>query len=136
MRDMVNHTRAEVLIEPQVLTGQKTSAQLDTKGAGRLMLLVATGAIVSAGAFKVRIEESDTTTAGDFAPVPPEQLLDGNGLVWDENGDSPVLEADTAYRIGYAGWQRYLRVIVTKGTGTSIALAATAILGDLAERPA
>ena len=136
MRDMVNHVRTEVLIEPQTLSGQKTSAQLDTNGAGRLMLLIVTGAIVSDGSFNITVQESDTTTAGDFTEVAPEQLLGGNGMLWGEDGGSTVLAANTAYRIGYTGWKRYLRVIVNKSTGTSIVLGLVAVLGDLADRPA
>ena len=127
MRDMVNHVRTEVLIEPQTLSGQKTSAQLDTNGAGRMMLLLVTGAIVSAGAFSIAVQESDTTTAGDFADV-PDDLLDASLPA--------ALEANAAYRVGYRGWKRYLRVIVTRDSGTSIVLGIVAVLGDLADRPA
>jgi hypothetical protein len=38
-------------------------------------------------------------------------------------------------KVGYAGFKRYLRVVVTKNSGTSIAAGAVLVKGHAAQRP-
>lgn len=127
MRDMKNEIVARVAVAPEVLTGNRTGAMIDLIDANRMAFVVTTGDIAGAGDFSVKVQESDTTTAGDFTDAPAEHVLT----------DAPdTLAANAAYRVSYIGCKRHVRLIVTKASGTSIAVSAVAVLGDLAERPA
>lgn len=79
-------------------------------------------AIVGDGDFGVTIQESDTTTSGDFA--------DAAAAVIDT--DAPAtLAASASYRLGYRGFKRYVRLSLTKAGGTSIAAGAVAVIEPL-----
>lgn len=126
MRDLVNSIDAAVALSPAVLTATANGLAIDLKGANRAAIVVTTGAIAGAGAFSLKLQESDTPTSGDFADVPPGHV----------DSDAPaVLLADSAYRLGYRGWKRYIRLVATRASGTSIALGAVAVRSDLAARP-
>ena len=126
MRDLVNSMRAVPAITPAVQAAAVNGTPIDLKGAGRGAFVVNTGAIVGAGDFGVKLQESNTTTSGDFTDV----------VVNEADSDAPpTLAASSAYRIGYMGYKRYVRVVLTKAGGTSIAAGAVAILTDLDLRP-
>lgn len=126
MRDMKSNIAAQVAIAPEVLSGTKTGAAIDLADANRMAFVVTTGAVDGAGSFTLKVQESDVATGGGFADA---------DAMWID-GDAPApLEANAAYRVGYHGHKRYVRLVATKGGGTSIALSAVAVLSDLAERP-
>ena len=127
MRDLKSNIAAQVAISPEVLSGNKTGPAIDLAGANRMAFVISTGAIDGAGSFTAKVQESDTAAGGGFADAPDTYV--------DSDADAP-LEADTAYRIGYHGHKRFARLVLTKGSGTSIAVSAVAVLGDLSERPA
>ncbi len=126
MRDLFHNIAAVPALAPAVQSAATTGAAIDLKGANRVAILVNTGAIVSSGDFGVKLQESDTTTSGDFTDVAAAQV----------DTDAPAtLAANASYRLGYRGFKRYVRLAVTKTGGTSIAAGAVAVLTDLAERP-
>ena len=127
MRDMKSNIAAVVAIAPEVLSGNRTGGAVDLAKCNRMAFVIATGAIAGAGSFTAKVQESDTTAGGDFADAPAKYVDDGTG---------GPLEADRAYRIGYHGHKRYVRLVLSKASGTSIAASAVAVLGDLAETPA
>lgn len=111
---------------PAVASGSKADAAngtaIDLKGFDSALVVVNTGAISGDGDFSFKLQESDTTTSGDFTDVDAADLL----------GEAPAtMEANSAYRLGYIGSKRkrYIRVALTKAGGTSIQLGAVAILG-------
>lgn len=105
---------------PAVHSATLKGSTVDTKGYADALLIVNTGAIVGAGDFVVTMEESDTTTDGDFATV----------AAADKIGTLPAtLEASTVYRQAYIGSKRYMRPVITKTGGTSIAAGAVVVLG-------
>lgn len=127
MRDLFNNINAVVALAPAVLTASANGPAIDLKGANRTAIVVTTGAIAGAGDFGVKLQESDTTASSDFADVPADQV----------DSDAPaILVADSAYRLGYRGHKRFLRLVATRAGGTSIALGAVAVRSDLAQRPA
>lgn len=67
MRDIFSDLDGAPALTPAVKSAAETGAVIDTLGKSGLMFLVNTGAIVSSGDFGVTIQESDTTTSGDFA---------------------------------------------------------------------
>ena len=90
------------------------------------MLVVNTGAIAGDGLYALALQESDTTTDGDFADVADKDLL----------GSLPAaLEATATYKQGYKGTKRYVRAVITKTSGTSIAASAVIVRGHPASAP-
>lgn len=126
MRDLYSNIKAVAALVPSVKSASVDGAAIDLKGSNRMAFVLNTGAIVSAGAFSAKVQESDTTTSGDFADV--------DASLWDS--DAPAtLVASSAYRLGYRGHKRYARIVLTKTGGTSIAAGVVAVLSDLANRP-
>ncbi|WP_428428231.1 hypothetical protein [Pararhizobium sp.] len=126
MRDLISNIGIVTAIAPAVLAATTTGAALDTLGFNAVAVVVTTGAIVGAGDFTVKLQESDTTTSGDFTDVAAGQL----------KGALPAsLAADSVVKAGYIGFKRYLRVVATKNGGTSIAASLVLLKGDAAKRP-
>ncbi len=126
MRTLHSNIGAVAMIAPVVHTGNNTAGAVDLLGFESACLVVNTGAIDGAGAFSIKLQESDETAGGTFADVATEHL----------QGDVPSpLEADSVYRLGYIGNKRYLRSVLTRASGTSIALGAVLVKGHPAEAP-
>lgn len=122
MRDLYSNIAATLALAPAVQAAAATGATIDLQAARSVAFVVNTGAIVGDGDFGVTIQESDTTTSGDFA--------DAAAAVIDT--DAPdTLEASTSYRLGYRGFKRYVRLSLTKAGGTSIAAGAVAVTEPL-----
>lgn len=125
MRDLYHNIAARSAITPAVQAASADGTAIDTLGFNRLAFVIHTGAIASAGDFSIKMQESDASGSG-FTDVAAAQV----------QGSTPAtLVASTVYRLGYIGNKRYARLVLTKAGGTSIALGATAILGDPADRP-
>lgn len=125
MRDMYSNIKAVPALAPAVHSASANGATVDLLGVGRMAFVLNTGAIVSAGDFTATVEESDDGSA--FAAV-----VEGA----TETDAPATLTASGTFRIGYRGNKRYVRLVLTKNGGTSIAASAVAVLGDLANRPA
>ncbi len=126
MRDIASNIGAVPALAPAVQAAATTGAAIDTKGFGSLAIVVNTGAIAGDGDFGVKLQDSDTTTSGDFA--------DAAADVVDSNAPA-TLEASSTYKLGYRGFKRYVRIALTKAGGTSIAAGAVAVLGQAQSRP-
>ncbi|MBB4064738.1 hypothetical protein [Gellertiella hungarica] len=127
MRDLVRNIGAILALSPAVLAATSKGNAIDRKGFESVTFVISTGAIVGSGNFTVTVQESDTTTDGDFTDAAAGDVI-GSNLV------NP-LSADAAFKIGYRGHKRYSRVVLTKNSGTSIAAGAVAILGHANSRP-
>lgn len=126
MRDIVNNIGAVQVVAPAVLSATNTSAAVDLASFNSAALIINTGAIVAAGDFGIKLQHSDETGGGTFVDVPADQV----------SGTIPAtLEADKAYKIGYAGWNRYVRTVVSKAGGTSIALGAVLVKANARDYP-
>lgn len=126
MRDLANNVAAVQAVAPAVLAATNTSAAIDLQGFESAAVIINTGAIVSAGDFTAKLQESDTTTGGDFTDVVAANLV----------GSFPAsLVADSIVKVGYVGSKRYLRTVITKNSGTSIAAGAVILKGDAHSRP-
>lgn len=122
MKDTYHDNKAVPALAPAVVSAAANGVAVDLAGFDSALFVINTGAIVGAGDFGVRLQESDTTTDADFTDV----------AATDQLGTIPAtLAANSAYRVGYIGSKRkrYVRAVVTKAGGTSIALAASAVLG-------
>ncbi|ORE94038.1 hypothetical protein ATO13_08191 [Stappia sp. 22II-S9-Z10] len=126
MRDIANSLGIVQAVAPAVLSATNTSAAIDLLGFGSAAMVLNTGAIVSSGDFTAKLQESDTTTSGDFADVAAADLV----------GTLPAtLEAASTYKQSYIGNKRYIRTVLTKNGGTSLAAGAIIVKGNASERP-
>lgn len=119
MRDIYSDLDAAQALTPAVQAAAVTGATIDLQGKAGLVFMVNTGAIAGSGDFGVTIQESATTTSGDFADAPADVIA----------SDAPAtLAASSAYRLAYRGFKRYVRLSLTKAGGTSIAAGAVAVI--------
>lgn len=126
MRDLASNIAVVTALSPAVQTANINGVAIDTKGFGSCAFVLNTGAIVSSGDFGAKLQESDTTTSGDFTDVAAGDLV---------GSFEATAAADASDKVSYIGHKRYVRLVLTKAGGTSIAAGAVAILGHAAERP-
>jgi len=126
MRDLQSNLGAIASLVPAVYAATTKGNAVALNGFESAMLVVNTGAIASDGDYSVKLQESDTTTDGDFTDVAAGDLV----------GALPTtLEASSVYRQGYVGHKPYVRAVITKASGTSIAAGAVVVLGNAHKRP-
>lgn len=126
MRDLASKIGVVATLAPAVQAATLKGSAVDLRGYDSAAVVINTGAIVADGLYDVKLQESDTTTDGDFSDVVAADLI----------GDLPAaLEASSVYRQGYVGTKRYIRAVITKQSGTSIAAGAVVVLGNPALAP-
>lgn len=126
MKDAISNFKVAQAIAPAVATTAASGSTIDVRGFNSLLFAINTGAIVSVGDFGVKVQHSDTTDNGDFTDAPASAI----------QGTVPAtLVAASAYKLGYVGSKRYVRLATTKAGGTSIAIGAVAVLGNPAVAP-
>lgn len=127
MRDLANNIGVALALSPAVQAATIKGNTIDTAGFGSVAFVINTGAIASAGDFTVKVQESNTTTDGDFT----------DAVAADLTGDNlpASVGADSSYKVGYVGNKRYVRVVATKNGGTSVAIGAVAVKGHADSRP-
>ena len=126
MRDLTSNIGAVLALVPAVKSAAGEGPAIDLLGFDSVAFVVTTGTIAGDGDFGIKVQESDTTTTGDFT--------DADASVVTSTAPA-TLEGSTAYKIGYRGFKRYVRLALTKEGGTSIAAGATAVLGNAQTRP-
>jgi hypothetical protein len=121
MFDNFHDTAVVASLAPAVQAATLKGSTVDLAGYGSAPMVVNTGAVAGSGDYGIAIQHSDTTTDGDFANVTAADLL----------GAIPAtLEDSKVYRQGYIGKKRYVRAVITKASGTSIAAGAVFVLGS------
>ena len=126
MRDLFSNIGTAQAIVPAVKSAAADGTVIDTLGFNSVAFVVNTGAVAGDGDYGLTVQESDTTTGGDFT--------DADASVIDTNAPA-TLEASSTYKVGYRGFKRYVRLQLTKAGGTSIAAGAVAVLGNPADAP-
>lgn len=123
MSDLKNNIAVVSALAPAVHAATKADAAvIDLQGAGSATVVINTGAIVSAGDYTVSLMHGDASDLSGGAAATGDDLL----------GSFPAtLSADSAYAVGYRGGKRYVRVVITKNGGTSIAAGAVIVKGAL-----
>jgi hypothetical protein len=127
MRDIVHNLKAVVAAGTATRSASFTGDPVDLLGFDAVALFVNTGTVTGDGDMTVKLQESDTTTSGDFTDVDPDHLQ-GDGL-------SNPLTANSTTKIGYRGVKRYLRAVLTLNSGTSVSTGAMFILGHAYDKP-
>ena len=126
MKDGISSLGLIASLAPAVYTATTKGSHSDLQGFNSATLIINTGAIAGDGLYAIACQESDTTTDGDFTDVAGGDLL----------GSLPAaLEAGTVYKQGYKGSKRYIRGVITKTSGTSIAAGAVFALGHPHDAP-
>jgi len=108
----------------------QTSAAIDLAGYNGAVVMLSAG-LVTDGTFTPKIQESDTTTSGDFTDVVAADQL-GTFVAIDST------HASNVQTVGYLGVKRYIRVVATVSgsPATGGAIAATVIRGYARDLPA
>lgn len=126
MKDAVSNIGVVSTLVPTVVTATTKGTAVGLQGFNSAALIINTGAIAGDGLYDVKMQESDTTTDGDFTDVAAGDLL----------GALPAsLAASTTYKQGYKGTKRYIRAVITKQSGTSIAAGAVVLRGHPYDAP-
>ena len=125
-RDIYSNIGAVLALAPAVQSANINGVAIDTKGFGSVAIVLNTGAIVSAGDFSAKLQESDTTTSEDFTDVAAAQV---------QSNAPATLAASSTYKLGYLGNKRYCRVVLTNAGGMSFAAGAAAIKGHPHDAP-
>lgn len=126
MRDIASNIGIVLALSPAVLTATTKGTAIDLTGFESAALAINTGVIAGSGNFTAKVQESDTTTDGDFTDVVASDLV----------GALPaVLAASSVAKVSYIGHKQYARVVLTLNSGTSIAAGAVAVLGNARSRP-
>lgn len=118
MRDLYSNIAAFQALAPAVQAAAIQGPAIDMLGAGRVAFVLNTGEIAGAGVFGATLQESDTGASG-WSNVAADEM--------DSNAPA-ALAASAVYRLGYRGYKRFVRLSLTKASGTSIAAGATAII--------
>lgn len=122
MRDLYHNFGAVPALAPSVKSAAADGVAIDLAGFDSALIVLHTGAIVSDGDFGAKLQEADEA-AGAYTDV----------AAADQLGTFPAtLAANATYRVGYIGSKRkrFVRLVLTKTGGTSIAASAVAILGN------
>jgi hypothetical protein len=126
MRDLARNLAVRESVRPSIATSTVTGEIVDTRDFESAMVAITVGAVAGSGNQTPKLQHSDTTTGGDFTDVTAADL----------QGSFPsVLAQNTVYKVGYVGPKRYLRVVITHNSGTSVAHSAVIVLGNAAQRP-
>lgn len=120
-KDSHSNVNAVASLVPAVQAATLAGSTVDLKGYSSALLIVNTGAIAGSGLYVMSLEESDTDVNEDFDDVADADTI-GTALPGS-------LAASTVYRLAYIGKKRYVRAVITKTSGTSIAAGAVFVLG-------
>ena len=124
MQDLVNNIGAVTSIAPAVLAATTNGSGVDLLPCNSVAFVITTGAIVGSAVMVPKLQESDDNST--FTDVAASDL----------QGTFPAaLAASSTIKVGYKGFKRYVRPVLTLSSGTSIAAAVVAIRGDNAKRP-
>lgn len=128
MKDLKNNIDPKLALIPVAHAATKAdSAIIDLQGANSATLIIDTGAIAGAGDYTVSLRHGDASDLSGDAAATGTDLL----------GTLPAsLAADSVYCVGYVGGKRYVRVVITKNSGTSIVAGAVIVRGHLNNAPA
>lgn len=113
-------------LDPAVLAGNTNGSVVDTLGYDSVTIVAAVGAIAGAGNMTLKIQEGDQANLSDAADVAATDLT---------TAFATPLVTNTTQRIGYRGAKRYIRLVGTLNSGTSVAVGAVAILAHAQTKP-
>lgn len=135
MKDMHNNVTVKTAMSITATTGNTAinGTAIDRQGFNSVEFVASLGTITTAGTkYAIEVQESDTTTSGDFTAVADADLL-GTEVAVGFDGDT---ETGLVKNIGYVGIKRYVRVKVTPSGNTGAStFGVVAVLGNPAIAP-
>ena len=118
-QDLYNRLTVAKTLAPAARTTTAAGTAVDLQGFEAAAAIINVGAWTD-GTHAFSLQESDTTTDGDFADVADADL----------QGTEPIVASgstqNTAYKVGYLGNKRYVRIKCTISGGPSTGLVAAA----------
>lgn len=131
--DIYHDLKIVQAMAPKAVDADDTGDAIDLLGFDSVLVELNVGAVTD-GVYAFELQESDTTTAGDFAAV-----ADGDLIGTEKTGIATGAGngGDAVYKLGYIGNKRYVRYKITEtSAGSSGMLAAvTVVLGNPAHAP-
>lgn len=121
---------------PAVKSASFASEAVDRRGFNSAVWLMNVGAIGAAGNFTSKLQESDTTTDGDFTDVPTPATQGGWGAVATSAGAVGTANTDVVLKTDLRQCKRYVRIYNTLVSGTSVLFGIGCILGAADSLPA
>ncbi len=120
MRDAYHKVAKGHLLKPAQISSTTKSNYIDIQGfeAALIAINLGVGANLDAGDYYTfKVQESDTTTDGDFSNVASADLIgdwDGDGLVIDADDEDEITKL-----VSYIGAKRYIRIVATETSDTA-----------------
>ena len=126
MADPSHHISVVTTLPLGVQSATVTSANFDLITVDAFSILATTGEIVRTGVFTATLQHADAASSANFIGV---AAIDRIGTL------PPSLAANVVVKLGYPSDERYLRVVLTKNSGTSIEAGIVLIKGAARSRP-
>lgn len=118
--------RAAIAPGPAITTNAPiVSAIIDRANYEGLELSIQTGAIAAGASFTLLVEDGNTPTLTDNAAVPAGQLIGTQAQAGFASAN-----ANSLFKIGYQGTNRYVRATLTPLANTSAFICAQWVLGS------
>lgn len=125
-RELSSIIAAVRALDPAVQAGSINGQVVDTLGYDSATFVAVIGAVAGAGNMTLKIQEGDAANLSDAADVAATDLTVAFA--------TPLVQ-NTVQRIGYRGGKRYLRVVATLNSGTSVAVGVAAVLAHAQTKP-
>ena len=106
-KDVYNNISVVQALAPIAVAADSTGSAIDLAGYDSAMIVWGVG-VVTDGTYAIEVQESDTTTAGDFAAVAAADLIGTEKTGVTTTNDNAV------YVVGYKGSKRYIRYVITE----------------------
>jgi hypothetical protein len=120
LKDLHNNVKVSRAISPVSVADNtaQVSQIIDTQGFESLEFAIATGSLADADAtFTVLVEEGDASDLADAAAV-----ADADLLGTEADASFTFADDDSAFKIGYSGDKRYVRLTITPASNASAAV--------------
>lgn len=115
-------------IVPAVYTATATGVGADVRDFDGVLVEFNSGALVAAGLFTPKIQDSDDSTNGSDGTWADVAAAEQNGALVN-------LLASAVQRVDYLGRKRWVRAVATYVSGTSLAISAVIVRGRPHLRP-
>lgn len=116
LRDAKVHAETLQSLVPAVRTATANGVTVDLQGMKSARIDVQVGAVVAAGNQTAKVQHGEQSDGSDAADVAATDLVGAF--------TSPLVQ-DTPQTVSYIGNKRYVRVVITHNSGTSVATGAT-----------
>lgn len=134
LRGLVGNLKFVVSYIAQTFSATATSTAVDLQGYGSALFLLMTGAMTFSGTDKITVTLEESNDNVTF------NVVSANDIYSPESGTvAKVLDgtedAQTIHKVGYRGYKRYVRLVLTEAGTVSVPLSVVAVLGHPELKP-